>query len=97
MAATALLGDSDLKDPVPTSPLAHEWYWENLLAAHTGGMVNLCPYLTFSEAKSLPSRAQFQKPQGRMLGLFQGREKAGLGSGQGHVKGVGSGLSAYSL
>lgn len=60
---------------------------------HTGGMVNLCPYLIFNEAQPLPSRAQFQEPQGYTLGLFQGREKAGLGSGQGRVKGVGSGLT----
>lgn len=53
--------------------------------------MNLCPYLIFSEAQSLPSRAQFQEPQGYTLGLFQGREKAGLGSGQGPVKGVGRG------
>lgn len=56
--------------------------------------MNLCPYFIFNEAQSLPSRAQFQEPQGYMLGLFQGREKAGLGSGQGRVKGVGCGLTA---
>lgn len=56
--------------------------------------MNLCSYLIFNEALSLPSWAQFQEPQGYTLGLFQGREKAGLGSGQGRVKGVGYGLAA---
>lgn len=64
-----------------TRPSPKQWYWENLSATHTGGMVNLRPCLILTEAQSLPSRAQFQEPQGHMLGPFQGREKAGLGSG----------------
>lgn len=43
--------------------------------------MNLCPYLISTEAQSLSIRAQFQEPQGYMLGSFQSREKAGRGSG----------------
>lgn len=39
--------------------------------------MNLCPYLIFNEAQSLPSRAQFQEPQGYTLGLFQAERRLG--------------------
>lgn len=46
-----------------SGPAPQQWYWESLSVTHTGGMVNLCPYLTSTDAQSLSIRAQFQEPQ----------------------------------